>query len=336
MSDSAPAKRAGAAAPIPRRTAGRASSGRRQVEEIQRARVLGALCEVVAEHGLPTTTVAQVVARAGVSRRTFYELFADRDECVLAAFDGGVALAAQRVVPAYRREQRWRDGIRAGLLALLAFLRDEPEIGALCVVHVLGAGEDALRRRAEVLQALAAAVDEGRREARRGHEPAPLTAEGAVGAVLAVVHARLLQRRRESMTPLAGALTSMILLPYLGSAAATRELARPAPPEALPHIRRSREDPLHGLDMRLTYRTVRVLMAIAETPRASNREIALAAEIADQGQASKLLRRLEHLGLTENVGHRNGTRGEPNAWTLTARGERLRQTTAQAPQPLPR
>ncbi len=71
--------------------------------------------------------------------------------------------------------------------------------------------------------------------------------------------------------------------------------------------------------MRITYRTVRVLMSIGSGPMASNREIAAVAGIADQGQVSKLLTRLESLGLVRNdgVGH---AKGAPNAWVLTPRG----------------
>lgn len=71
--------------------------------------------------------------------------------------------------------------------------------------------------------------------------------------------------------------------------------------------------------MRITYRTVRVLMVIAEHPDASNRQIAAGAGITDQGQVSKLLARLEHLGLIYNRGL-GPVKGAPNAWQLTARG----------------
>lgn len=71
--------------------------------------------------------------------------------------------------------------------------------------------------------------------------------------------------------------------------------------------------------MRLTYRTVRVLSAVAAHPGASNKAIGDASEIADQGQISKLLSRLERLGLIENAGAA-AARGEPNAWTLTQHG----------------
>jgi DNA-binding PadR family transcriptional regulator len=74
--------------------------------------------------------------------------------------------------------------------------------------------------------------------------------------------------------------------------------------------------------MRLTYRTVRVLMGIAGHPGASNRTVAHASGISDQGQISKLLARLESLGLAENTG-RGHPKGAPNAWRLTARGQEV-------------
>lgn len=308
------------------------SVARDQVDEIQRSRVLGALRDVVAEQGVAGATVAHVVARAGVSRRTFYELFADREECFLAAFDQAVAVAIQRVVPVFEGPGRWRERVRAALVALLTLFDEEPELGALCVVHALGAGPKALERRAGIARFLVAAVDEGRGEARKGHEPAPLAGEGVVGAVLAVLHARLSEppelspRAREPLTTLAGPLMCMIVLPYHGPTAANRELMRPAPEASVAKRKHAREDPLKGLDMRLTYRTVRVLLAIATQPGASNRHVADAAGIVDQGQTSKLLRRLQHLGLIENAVLHDSQRGEPNAWRLTPRGQRLQET----------
>ena len=81
--------------------------------------------------------------------------------------------------------------------------------------------------------------------------------------------------------------------------------------------------------MRLTYRTVRVLMAIAGHPGASNRIVADGSGISDQGQVSKLLARLEGLGLIANTGLGH-PRGAPNAWRLTKRGEEVEQAIRQA------
>jgi AcrR family transcriptional regulator len=326
-----------AAAALERLRPGRDSLSRDKVDGIQRLRILTAMGEVVAERGVAGATVANVVARAGVSRRTFYELFADREECFLAAFDHAVGLAGEAVLPAYEREGRWQERIRAGLAALLGFLDEEPSFGALVVVHALGAGPVALERRARIVRALIDAVDEGRAAgaARRGaQQPAPLTAEGVVGAVLAVIHARLAERERgEPLIGLLGQLMSAVVLPYLGSAAAAKELARPVP-KARPRPPRGQSDPLKELDMRLTYRTVRVLIAIASNPGASNRQIGDAAGIADQGQISKLLARLDGLGLIENTGAGH-SRGEANAWQLTRKGLEVEHTIRVEAAPTP-
>jgi hypothetical protein len=71
-------------------------------------------------------------------------------------------------------------------------------------------------------------------------------------------------------------------------------------------------------DIRMTYRTGRVLVAIATNPGASNRQVMDGAGITDEGQASKLLKRLAGFGVIENTG--SHAPGEANAWQLTARG----------------
>ena len=301
---------------------GLAASPTRGVGDIQRARIIAAMSELVRERGAGGMAVAHVVSRSGVSRRTFYELFDDREGCFLAAFDRAVARAGEVVLPAYRAEGEWRERLAAALEATLRFLDAEPDEAYLCVVGALGAGPQALERRARVVRSLVAAVHEGGGDAR-SPRPDRLVAEGVVGAVLAIVHTRLLGDKPRSLLGLLNPLMATIVLPYLGAGAAARELER-LPPRKRAPARRSR-DPLRELDMRLTYRTVRVLLAIASQPAASNREVASAAGIADQGQISKLLSRLQAHGLIVNGGG-DHSKGEPNAWTLTAVGEDVRRT----------
>jgi AcrR family transcriptional regulator/DNA-binding MarR family transcriptional regulator len=307
---------------------GRRDLERERVAEIQRERMLSAMVELTRELGADRVTVAHVVTRAGVSRRTFYELFADREECLLAALEQAIALVAAVVVPAYRGERGWSERIRAALTAMLEVFDQAPDTAALCVVDALGAGPRALARRAEVVGKLVDAVDRGRREARAPwaaqDEPVAtrIVAEGVVGAVLGVLHARLLAPNPKSLMSLRGQLMSMIVLPYLGPPAAAVELTRPAP--RVRRAKSAREDPLRGLNMRLTYRTIRVLAAIGAGAGLSNRQVARAAGVDDQGQISKLLQRLEGLGLIHNTGA-GLSRGEANAWLLTARGAELEQ-----------
>jgi AcrR family transcriptional regulator/DNA-binding MarR family transcriptional regulator len=294
-------------------------------------RMIAALVEVAGERGVGGVTIAHIVARSGVSRRTFYELFEDRDACFMAAFDLAVERAARRVLPAFVEPAAWKARVMAGLAALLEFLEDEPGMGRLLVVDALGAGPRALVRRDRVVEVLIDAVDEGRAESKAKVRPTRLTAEAVVGAVLAVLHARLAQERSPAMTALLGPLMGIVVMPYLGQSAAARESARHAPPRE--RVAQPQGDPLRGLEMRLTYRTVRVLAAIAANPGACNREVAQAAGVQDQGQISKLLARLEHLGLIRNDGA-GPSRGEPNVWSLTPRGQRVQQAIHQQTTPL--
>jgi AcrR family transcriptional regulator len=317
-----PAKRRSPTAKRQARPALDEGFGRGHVTEIQRARMIAAMIDVVSERGRSSATVAHVVARSGVSRRTFYEVFVDFEDCFLAALDQSLARASEYVLGAYNPTDKWRVRIRAALIGLLEFLEDEPGMGRLCIVETLGAGPRVHERRLRALDALTAAVDEGRAEARAQTALPLLTGEGVVGGVLSVLHARLVGRHG-GLLELAGPLMGMIVLPYLGPAAASKESELPLP-ERRVRPRAAESDPLRDLEMRLTYRTVRVLLSIAATPGASNREVGAAAGIDDQGQISKLLSRLERLGLITNSGA-GQVRGAPNAWGLTKRGVEVEQ-----------
>jgi len=298
------------------------------VAQVQRITILRAMADAMAERGAAgaTVSVADVVTRAGVSRAVFRELFADREACLLAAFELAVALVESRTGSAYEAEPRWLDGIRAALASLLGFVDEEPALAALCVVYSMSGGADVLRRRAEVLGQLAAVVDRGRLQVPPGRpQPPPVIAEGVVGAVLAIVQNRLLLPERPPMADLFGPLMSMIVMPYLGPAVARRELTRPAPRTA--DVAGASPQPAghgSGTDQasagRLTYRTARVLTAIGDYPGASNREVGERAGVVDQGQISKLLTRLQAQGLIAKTGPAQA-RGAPNSWQLTARGQ---------------
>jgi AcrR family transcriptional regulator len=295
-------------------------SGREHVSEAQRVRILAAIVRVSSEHGPEGATVARIVGLAGVSRRTFYELFEDRSDCLLAAIEEAVALAGERVVAACETHERWADRVRAGLFALLQFFDQEPQLARLCVVQSAAAGPATLARRRELLDQLARMIDQGRSVARR--QPPPLTAEGMVGGALGVIHSRLLEPDPGALIELLNPLMGFLVLPYLGGGAARIELARarPAPPAA--GSRKSTPNRLEGLPMRLTYRTMRALGAIAAQPGLSNAEVSAVAGVTDQGQISKLLARLARLGLIENTGGGQPA-GTTNAWQLTPQGEHV-------------
>jgi AcrR family transcriptional regulator len=202
---------------------------RRQVADIQRARILVAAVETVEELGYSGMTVAQVIGRAKVSRKTFYDLFTDRQDCFIAVFEETIARMRALAEKACADGASWDESVRSVLTRLLAFLEEEPALASICLVEAQGAGTRVLERRAQVLGELAEIVDRGRTAPDAIHEPPPqITAEGLVGAVFTVLQTRLLERRDEPFTELLGPLMSMIVLPYLGARAAHEELTRPA------------------------------------------------------------------------------------------------------------
>lgn len=289
------------------------------VIEMQRRRLLLAIGEVVAEEGLESASVGRVCKRAGVSRRTFYDLFEDREACLLAAFDQAVESIAAGVLPAYESEAKWGARIRAGLTALLESFDSTPTVARLCVVETPRAGLEVSEHRKRVLDLFTAAVDEGRAESKQSRSLSPVEAEAVVGGALSVIHARLLEDEPGPLVELVNPLMGMIVHPYLGATAARRELERPTP-RAVCRASGGTVDPFKDLSIRFTYRTARVLATIAAAPGASNRLVADSSGIVDEGQMSRLLTRLQRSGLVDNRCE-DKPKGEPNAWTLTQRGE---------------
>jgi AcrR family transcriptional regulator/DNA-binding MarR family transcriptional regulator len=297
---------------------------RAPVLEIQRARLLAAAGRQVGEAG--AVTVSSIVQRAGVSRRTFYELFPDCESCLLAALEAALDRARERVMPAWCAQGSWRERLRSTLVELLRMFDGEPALARLLVVESLGLGRPALELRSRAIAALVSAVDEGRIETRASADPPPLSAEGAVGGALGVIYTRLTQPDADPLTELVNPLMSVLVLPYRGAAAARAELRRPLPPPVERNEPEEngelRDDPFKAAGMRMTYRTMRVLSAIGDHAGCSNRQVGVYADVTDQGQVSKLLARLARAGLIDNGG-REHARGEANAWRLTDMGRQI-------------
>lgn len=292
---------------------GRAVPARR-TDEFHRVRLMRALATVAWE-GERSATVAAIVERAGTSPRTFYQWFSDVEDCAIASFDDGVQRATVAALSSGLPE-RWPARVRVVIMSLLEFFEEEPAIAHLCLVASLRAGERMLQRRASILEQLARWVDLGRSYSAPGREIPALNAEAVVAGAAGILHDRLRRSRSPRLRELAGDLTAIVLAPYLGPAAARREreradaAGRRKVAEAAPAVSHPAAFPI-----RLTYRTVRVLLAVGDQPGASNRQIAQAAGVVDQGQMSKLLARLAERGVVRNDGGPSG-----NAWHLTESG----------------
>ncbi|HEY4451309.1 MAG TPA: TetR family transcriptional regulator [Solirubrobacteraceae bacterium] len=290
--------------------------------------MIAATIGLIGEIGYPATTVEKIIRRARVSRATFYQAFANRDECFLVVFDETLSQLMASAQDAYADAPCWVEGVRAALGCLLEVMDEQPALARLWIIEALRGEERILARRVQTLDALASVIDEGRRSiARADLGPPAGTADSIVGGLVALLHRRLLRNPGEPLSDLRGSMMYMVVLPYLGVRAARAELLR----EPVLRRRVHRQAPggadhLEGVDLRLTYRTVRVLDAISSNPGASNRTIAESSGVTDQGQISKLLGRLAGLELIENhgVGQRSGG---ANAWELSERGRRVANAT---------
>jgi AcrR family transcriptional regulator/DNA-binding MarR family transcriptional regulator len=294
--------------------------------ELQRGRLLSATFAVVGERGYEGMTARSVSEHAGVSNRTFYEIFSDREDCFLAAFNHAVDGLELEARAGWESELGWTARVRAALAALLMVLDREPAVARLVVVEALSAGPRVLARRAGVLEQLAGVVDQGRANAQAPKVLPALVAEGVVGATFGVIHARLLKLRPAPLIDLLRELMATIVLPYRGSAAAAKELEQAIP---RPPVRAARHDgdgfsrrPVGSaspVDYRLTIRTQMALAAVAGRPGLNNSEISEIIGLADHSQISRMMKRLSDQGLVENTqGH---SKRQARAWRLTSDGE---------------
>ncbi len=201
--------------------AGRHGLPREFVVNNQRARIIEAMARAVAEKGYARTSVADVLSRAGVSRKTFYERFSDKEDCFLQAYDV-VADGLFELAEAAFREgstEPWEVRVRHGLARTLEVMAAEPEFTKMCMVEGPAAGPAAMQRYFGILERFRIYVDQGR-EAADVEVPA-FTAQAVVSGVAGVIYKRVAADRAAELPDVLPELTYFVVAPFLG-----RERAR--------------------------------------------------------------------------------------------------------------
>jgi AcrR family transcriptional regulator len=165
----------------------------------QRQRLIHGVTIAVAENALSATTISDITDRAGVSKKTFYEHFHDKLECVLAAYDHGAAAMLSEVVGASVTARH--DGgdavaqFRAGMHAYLAFLEREAPYSRTFCLEMLAAGPEATARHRACRKAFAATLGDWHALNRADHPEWPaVTAfafEAASGLAYEITSARI-------------------------------------------------------------------------------------------------------------------------------------------------
>jgi len=196
------------------------------VKAVQRERLVVAMLMAAAELGYRETNVQDVIDRAGVSRPTFYEHFANKEDCFLAAFDTSAARLRNKVdAAAERGGESWRDRLRYSLEALIQFAVAEPQTARTLIVEARAASSDAVMRRVQLLEHFADCLDEDVRQRLPESECSPITAAGVIGGVEALLYSRLCKEDIDNLEDLLPSLMYFAVLPYEGHEVASEELA---------------------------------------------------------------------------------------------------------------
>jgi AcrR family transcriptional regulator len=204
---------------------GRHGLPRRFIVHNQRERMLLAVAEAVAEQGFATTTVADIIARARLSRRTFYEHFADKEECFLAAYDTVVEQLLSAVGQAYEQAEGWTQKVHDGLETFLAYLAAEPAFARMCIVEVVAAGPEARSRRDAAMRVFVDFLEPGRAETPRGLRVPDLAADVVVGGIYEIIYSRLQRDAADELVEMLPELLYCALVPYIGHVEAERAVA---------------------------------------------------------------------------------------------------------------
>jgi AcrR family transcriptional regulator len=191
----------------------------------QRERLLVGALEAVTKRGYPAITVAHIISAAGVSRKTFYECFSSKDDCVLATYDLIVDWLGARVAEALVGIEDWTVAVRTAVRAVLASLDGDRRMACFCAIEILTLGETGFARHERSIERLASPLRAGRAYCPWGSR-LPLELEQAtVGGAVWLVGHRAQTRRSAALTELTSDIAYLLLTPYLDPGPARRAAA---------------------------------------------------------------------------------------------------------------
>ena len=306
--------------PAPRSSAngGAARRGRLPYrDDSQRQRLIAAMGQMTAELGWSGIGVHHVCQRAGVSRRTFYELYQDLEGCFLEAVDDAFSdLLAITDAAIGAAGADLEDRAVAAAVALITTLDADRVLAALCVIAPLAGSDAALSIRHDAV---------GRIADQLGDAPnlptmsAAITT-GAVGAVFELVHRHLTQPSDGDLAEFAAATIYLLLVPFRPPTRGTTRRRTHPPAHAPAGDHRPRRGPRPPTDHHRRGGYHRAWTPHARAPpgasrRARNIDLCHAIDVRHESQMSRLLARLQHAGL---ITHRRS--GRSNTWTLTPEG----------------
>jgi AcrR family transcriptional regulator len=217
--DSKEEGRAAVAARLPR---GRHGLPRELVAENQRERLISGVIAAVAEHGYADTTIAAIVRAAGLSRKTFYQHFKNKEDCFAAAYEASFGYLRQEVTAVAGDKKEWGLWVRARVARLLELLAAEPDLASFFLIAPASVGDPVTLRHHEAMRELVGELAAGAPRRRGRSEPEGTREQALAGGISRLVVRKLDDGEAEKLGDLLPALTELVLRPYLGGEEAVR------------------------------------------------------------------------------------------------------------------
>jgi AcrR family transcriptional regulator len=211
--------RAAAAARLPR---GRHGLPPEVVAENQRERLISGIIEAVGEHGYAETTIADIVGAAGLSRKSFYVHYKNKEDCFVAAYEASFGYLRQEIKAVEGTKKEWGLWVRARIARLLELLAAEPEMASFFLIAPASVGDPVTMRHHEAMRELVGelAADAPRRRGRS--EPEGTREQALAGGISRLVVRKLDEGEAAKLGELLPALSELVLRPYLGAEEAVR------------------------------------------------------------------------------------------------------------------
>lgn len=181
-----------------------------EVASHQRRRIIRALIDLVAERGYAKASVRGLTRQAGISTRTFYERFEDKEDCFLQAYDGIVSSAARRFVVAQSEGGDGYERLRSLLRAFARELEQNPQAARLALIEINALGAKGIKRARQaeaMLEVLIADCLGG----ANGHQPPAFLPKAISAGAIGTARARLMGYQEDDLDQLGDRLTDWSL-----------------------------------------------------------------------------------------------------------------------------
>jgi AcrR family transcriptional regulator len=189
-----------------------------------RERLLESILHISGELGYERATVKLVIEHADTSRATFYNHFEDREDCFVQAYIEASEWLYERTLALSVRQPTWRERLRVGLAELLEFCANNPAIAKALFIEAHAAGGEALAHHDRLMERVSDAIDNAREEGERVQSPPGMTSTFMVGAIEALITAKLSNDEAAKAPELLPGILHFVVMQYLGKEAAWEEM----------------------------------------------------------------------------------------------------------------